>query len=102
MRTRNWSATLPLPLTLRRFFARAKAFQRETEKAFSFGGRQIARAERIEAGFTEEELDEIEELARSPQGGPRRETLIAAAELLRDRHRARLRGEEVQSLGEPA
>ena len=42
---------------------RAKEFQRETERAFSFGGREIAREERLEAGFTEEELDEIEQLA---------------------------------------
>jgi uncharacterized ferritin-like protein (DUF455 family) len=78
--------------------ARARAFQCETERAFSFGGRQIARAERIEAGFTEQELDEIESLAASRGGAPRRETLVAAAEILRDRHRARRRGEEVPPL----
>ncbi len=77
---------------------RAREFQRETERAFSFGGRQIARSERAEAGFTEEELDEIEELAASRAEGPRRETLVAAAELLRDRHRARKRGEDVPPL----
>ena len=77
---------------------RAREFQRETERAFSFGGRQIARSERAEAGFTEEELDEIEELAASRAEGPRRETLLAAAELLRDRHRARKRGEDVPPL----
>ena len=77
---------------------RAREFQRETERAFSFGGRQIARAERAEAGFSEEELDEIEELAASSGAGPRRETLVAAAELLRDRHQARKRGEDVPPL----
>jgi len=77
---------------------RAKEFQRETERAFSFGGRQIARAERLEAGFTEEELDEIEQLAASRGNAPRRETLVAAAEILRERHRARQRGEEVPPL----
>jgi uncharacterized ferritin-like protein (DUF455 family) len=77
---------------------RAKDFQRETERAFSFGGRSIAREERLEAGFTEEELDEIEELASSRGGAPRRETLVAAAEILRDRHRARRRGEDVPPL----
>ncbi|MFP6630437.1 MAG: ferritin-like domain-containing protein [Myxococcota bacterium] len=77
---------------------RAREFQRETERAFSFGGRQIARSERAEAGFTEEELDEIEELAASRAKGPRSETLVAAAELLRDRHRARKRGEDVPPL----
>jgi len=74
---------------------RAREFQRETERGFAFGGRQIARAERAEAGFTEAELDEIEELAASRTAGPRGETLLAAAELLRDRHRARKRGEDV-------
>jgi len=75
---------------------RAKAFQRETDTAFSFGGqRQVARAERLEAGFTEEELDEIESLGA---GGPKRETLVRAAEILRDRHRARQRGEDVPAL----
>ena len=78
--------------------ARAKQFQRETEEAFSFGGREIAREERIEAGFTEEELDEIEELISGPKAGPRRENLVAAAEILRDRHRARKRGEDVPPL----
>ncbi len=71
---------------------RAKGFQRETDLAFSFPGRHVARAERLEAGFTEEELDEIERLdARFPK----REILVAAAEILRDRHQARARGEEL-------
>jgi uncharacterized ferritin-like protein (DUF455 family) len=74
--------------------ARAREYQRETERAFSFGGREIAREERLEAGFTEEELDEIEQLAADRGGAPRRETLVAAAEILRDRHLARLRGED--------
>jgi uncharacterized ferritin-like protein (DUF455 family) len=78
--------------------ARAKQFQRETEEAFSFGGRQIAREERLEAGFTQEELDEIESLVSGPRAGPRHESLVAAAELLRDRHRARRRGEDVPPL----
>jgi uncharacterized ferritin-like protein (DUF455 family) len=75
---------------------RAKEFQRETDRAFSFGGqRQVAREERLEAGFTEAELDEIESLG---SGGPKRETLVRAAEILRDRHRARARGEAVAPL----
>jgi len=78
--------------------ARAKEYQRATERAFSFGGREVARAERLEAGFTPEEVDEIEELAAPRAGAPRRETLIAAAEILRDRHRARMRGEDVPPL----
>ncbi len=78
--------------------ARAREFQRETERAFSFGGRRIAREERIEAGFTEEELDEIEQIAADRGTAPRRETLVAAAEILRDRHQARQRGEDVPPL----
>jgi uncharacterized ferritin-like protein (DUF455 family) len=75
---------------------RAREFQRETDRAFSFGGqRRLAREERLEAGFSEAELDEIEELE---SGGPRRETLVRAAEILRDRHRARQRGEPVPPL----
>ena len=77
---------------------RARQYQRETERAFSFGGRQIAREERLEAGFTEEELDEIEQLAADRGGAPRRETLVEAAEILRSRHLARARGEDVPPL----
>jgi uncharacterized ferritin-like protein (DUF455 family) len=76
--------------------ARAKTFQLETDRAFSFGGqREIAREERLEAGFSEEELDEIEAIDAE---GPRRETLVLAAEILRDRHQARQRGEDVPEL----
>ena len=41
---------------------KTKEFQMETERAFSFGGRRrMATQERLEAGFTIEELKEIEE-----------------------------------------
>ena len=71
----------------------AKEFQRETDRRFSFGGgRTVAREERLEAGFSEEELLELEEILSE---GPRRETLVQAAEIVRDRHQARLRGEDV-------
>ena len=77
-------------------FERTKAFQRATDRAFSFGGaREVAREERLEAGFTEEEIDEIEALGSD---GPSRSTLLRAAEILRDRHRARNRGEHVEPL----
>jgi uncharacterized ferritin-like protein (DUF455 family) len=73
--------------------ARAREFQRDVDTRFTFGGsRTVAREERLEGGFTEEELDEIESI-RGP--GPTRETLLRAAEKLRDRHRARQRGEDV-------
>jgi len=76
---------------------RAKEYQAETDRSFSFGGggRQIAREERIEAGFTAEEVDELEAIESE---GPRRETLVRAAEILRDRHQARNRGEAVPPL----
>ena len=73
--------------------ARAKEFQRETDRGFAFGGgRQIAREERMEAGFTEAEIEELEAIEAE---GPRRDTLVRAAEILRDRHQARKRGEDV-------
>ena len=76
---------------------RAKEFQLETDRRFSFGGggREIAREERLEAGFTEAELEELEAIESE---GPRRTTLVRAAEILRDRHQARMRGEEVPAL----
>ena len=67
---------------------RAREFQRETDQNFAFGGgRTVAREERLEGGFTEEEIAEIEGITSK---GPSRETLLRAAEILRDRHRARL------------
>jgi hypothetical protein len=51
----------------------------------------LARKDRLEAGFTEEELDEIERIDAKL---PKREILVHAAEILRDRHQARSRGEE--------
>ncbi|MAI78416.1 MAG: hypothetical protein CL917_05730 [Deltaproteobacteria bacterium] len=75
---------------------RARDFQRETDRSFSFGGeRKLARAERVEAGFSESELDEIESLTSD---GPSRDILIQAGELLRDRHQARNRGENVPEI----
>ena len=85
-------------------FQEAKAFQREVERRFSIGtgrsGRSgasfgIAREERLEAGFTPEELDELAELA---DRGPSRDTLVEAARILRERHLARRRGEPVEPM----
>jgi uncharacterized ferritin-like protein (DUF455 family) len=71
----------------------AKEFQLETDRSFSFGGgRTLAKEERLEAGFTEEEIAEIEAIEAE---GPKRATLVEAAEILRDRHQARKRGEQV-------
>jgi uncharacterized ferritin-like protein (DUF455 family) len=74
---------------------RAKAFQREIDKQFSFGGARsdredagipIAWEDRKEAGFTEDELVEIAKLSDE---GPSQKTLIEAFETLRERHYAR-------------
>jgi uncharacterized ferritin-like protein (DUF455 family) len=74
----------------------ARDFQRDVDKRFAFGGgREVAREERLEAGFSEEELKELEEIVGA---GPKRETLVRAAEVLRDRHLARKRGESVPEL----
>ncbi len=73
-----------------------KEYQREVETRFTFGGsRRLARDVRREAGFTDEEMDEIESLGGK---GPKRETLRRAAELVRDRHVARQHGETVAAL----
>jgi uncharacterized ferritin-like protein (DUF455 family) len=75
---------------------RAREFQTETDRSFSFGGgRQIAREERLEAGFSEAEIAELEAIETE---GPSRATLVRAAEILRDRHQARQRGEDVPAL----
>lgn len=80
-------------------FREAKEFQRHVERRLSIGtdrsGRGdaaigIAREERLEAGFTEEELRELSEMGGD---GPSRDTLVEAAKLLRERHLARKRGE---------
>ena len=71
---------------------RAKEFQRETDTRFSFGVRAVAREERIEAGFTEAELEELDAILEQ---GPKRKTLVDAAQILKDRHRARRRGDAV-------
>lgn len=63
---------------------RAREFQTETERRFNFGGgRALAREERLEAGFSEAELAELDAIISE---GPSRATLVRAAEILRDRH----------------
>jgi len=80
---------------------RAREFQRETDRRFAFGGqRKVAREERLEAGFTEEELDEIEAIQVGP--GPSRAVLMQAAEKLRERHLARKGGEIVPEIPRPS
>jgi uncharacterized ferritin-like protein (DUF455 family) len=81
-------------------FEAAQNFRRQVDKQFSFGGSRsdredaairIAREDRIEAGFTEQELDELSQISGD---GPSRETLRKAAEVLRIRHLARKAGAE--------
>ena len=76
-------------------FRRAQQFRKQVDKQFSFGGARsnredaaipIAWEDRREAGFTEEELQELAQLSGE---GPRKETLLAAAKILRERHLAR-------------
>lgn len=75
--------------------ARAKQFQREVDKQFSIGGARSARedapipiamADRKEAGFTDEELQELAEISGE---GPSRQTVREASRILRERHLAR-------------
>jgi uncharacterized ferritin-like protein (DUF455 family) len=75
---------------------RAAEFQRETDTRFSFGTRAIAREERIEAGFTEEELRELDAIL---DRGPKRKALVDAAMILKERHQARRRGEVMGPYG---
>jgi uncharacterized ferritin-like protein (DUF455 family) len=74
-------------------FKAAQEFRREVDKRFNFGGARsadpdaaipIAWEDRKEAGFTEEELQELAELSGE---GPTRKTLREAAQILIVRHR---------------
>ena len=76
-------------------FKRAQDFRKQVDKQFSFGGARsdredaaipIAWEDRKEAGFTDEELTELTQLSGE---GPKKETLIAAAKILREKHLAK-------------
>ncbi len=76
-------------------FAACKEFQREVDRRFSVGGTRsgregatipIAVEDRLEAGFTREEIEEISDVSSL---GPTRKTLREASEILRARHEAR-------------
>jgi uncharacterized ferritin-like protein (DUF455 family) len=76
-------------------YERAQKFRREVDKQFSFGGARSERADaaipiawedRKEAGFTEQELEELKAIAGE---GPSRETMREAARIIRERHHAR-------------
>lgn len=74
---------------------RTNEYRRTVDKQFSFGGARsdredaaipIAWDDRLEAGFTEEELKDLAELSNS---GPSKKTLVEAARILRERHLAK-------------
>jgi uncharacterized ferritin-like protein (DUF455 family) len=91
------------------YLKRTQEYRRKVDKQFSFGGARSAREDaaipiawddRLEAGFTEEELEDLAELSGS---GPSKKTLVAAANILRERHfakraaKAEAQGTEAQS-----
>ncbi len=76
-------------------FKAAQEFRRQVDRQFNFGGSRsdrddasirFAMEDRREAGFTEEELDDLVKLSGE---GPSRDTLLAAAQTLYERHQAR-------------
>ncbi len=84
-------------------FKAAQDFRRQVDKQFSFGGARsdredaaipIAMEVRREAGFTEDELEDLKSLS---SGGPSKETLREAARILHERHKARAGGTEASS-----
>jgi uncharacterized ferritin-like protein (DUF455 family) len=77
------------------YLKRTQDYRRTVDKQFSFGGARsdredaairIAWDDRLEAGFSEEELKELAELSGS---GPSKKTLTDAAAILRERHLAK-------------
>jgi uncharacterized ferritin-like protein (DUF455 family) len=88
-------------------FKRAQEFRKQVDKQFSFGGARsdredaaipIAWQDRKEAGFTDEELRELTQISGE---GPKKETLLAAAKILQERHLAR-RAAQRREAGEAA
>ena len=89
------------------YLKRTQDYRRTVDKQFSFGGARSAREDaaipiawddRIEAGFTEEELKDLATLSSS---GPQKKTLIKAAGILRERHFAK-RAAQKAAAGEEA
>ena len=82
-------------------FKRTQEFRREVDKQFSFGGARsdredaaipIAREDRKEAGFSEEELTELSVLSGE---GPSKATLTQAAHILRERFKTQREAQTV-------
>jgi uncharacterized ferritin-like protein (DUF455 family) len=85
------------------YLKRTQDFRREVDKQFSFGGSRsdrpdaaipIAWEDRLEAGFTEDELKELAELSG---GGPSKDTLTKAAAILKERHFASKQAAEAEA-----
>ena len=85
------------------YLERTQEYRRSVDKQFSFGGARsdredaaipIAWEDRIEAGFTEEELKELAELSVT---GPSKETLREAARILREKHHAKVAAREARA-----
>jgi len=88
------------------YLERTQEYRRSVDKQFSFGGARsdredaaipIAWEDRLEAGFTEDELQELAQLSGS---GPSKATLTEAAKIIRERHFAKREekaGEEARS-----
>lgn len=79
-------------------FRRTQEFRKEVDKQFSFGGARsdredaaipIAWEDRREAGFSEEELEELTTISA---GGPTRDTLLEASRIIRERWLAKQKG----------
>jgi len=79
---------------------RTQEYRRSVDKQFSFGGARsdredaaipIAWEDRIEAGFTEEELKDLATLSGE---GPTKKTLLEAARILRENHLEKRRTKE--------
>ena len=77
---------------------RAQEFRRQVDRQFSFGGSRsdrkdaaipIAHEDRKEAGFTDEELEELKQLAGE---GPSRATIRKATKIIQARHLERRQG----------
>ena len=77
------------------YLKRTQDFRREVDKRFSFGGARSARSDaaiqiavqdRLDAGFSQAEIDEIATLSA---GGPSKDTLAKAVGILKERHQAR-------------
>ncbi|MFP8873961.1 MAG: DUF455 family protein, partial [Myxococcota bacterium] len=76
------------------YLERTQAFRREVDKQFSLGGARsdredaaipIAMEDRLEAGFTQDELEELKVISG---GGVTKDTLLQAASILRERYLA--------------